>query len=462
MLHKNRHSRRTFMKHSVGLGAGLTAMGALAPFRKLARASAATPEVPDRYYVFCYFPGGWDILLSLDPREPQFFNNSTMAVTQIQPGYEELVDNNGTNPSQLYYPAPGMVLGPYMGDLVSWGNRMCVVRGMSMETLTHDVGRRRFLTGHPPSGLNARGSSTDVWLSSHFGGNEPIPNISLAVESYNDGLPTFGSALRANSARDLYRALSPSEPNIGTLQSRQIDELLSAMALCPGAQNSPSLVNAELSRQKSIQMVEQQLDALFNFESNDQTIQDLREQYGFSSNQLTTPQASAAAAAVALMNGVSRVVSISASPGLDTHFDNWTRDQGPNQLAGFNAIATLVDHLDKTQYKNTSASWLDHTTIVMFSEFSRTPLLNVNGGRDHWLGNSCALIGGGVKGGTVIGASSDEGMYPQKVDLTTGELSEDGEVVRPEHVLAALHYEVGIDAEVADLRVGDGLTALLT
>ena len=53
-------------------------------------------------------------------------------------------------------------------------------------------------------------------------------------------------------------------------------------------------------------------------------------------------------------------------------------------------------------------------------------------------------------------------MYPQKVDLATGELSEDGEVVRPEHVLAALHYEVGIDAEVADLRVGDGLTALLT
>ena len=43
--------------------------------------------------------------------------------------------------------------------------KICVVRGMSMETLTHEAGRRRFITGKPPSGLLARGSSGATWLA---------------------------------------------------------------------------------------------------------------------------------------------------------------------------------------------------------------------------------------------------------------------------------------------------------
>lgn len=56
---------------------------------------------------------------------------------------------------------------------------------------------------------------------------------------------------------------------------------------------------------------------------------------------------------------------------------------------------------------------LDETLVVWFGEFGRTPRFNGNGGRDHW-GHvfSLALAGGGVRGGTVYGASDRQAAYP--------------------------------------------------
>jgi hypothetical protein len=56
---------------------------------------------------------------------------------------------------------------------------------------------------------------------------------------------------------------------------------------------------------------------------------------------------------------------------------------------------------------------LDETLVVWFGEFGRTPRFNGAGGRDHW-GHvfSLALAGGGIRGGTVYGASDRNGAYP--------------------------------------------------
>ena len=94
----------------------------------------------------------------------------------------------------------------------------------------------------------------------------------------------------------------------------------------------------------------------------------------------------------------------------------------------------------------------DHTVIVGFSEFSRTPLINVRGGRDHSLTNACFVAGGNIRGNQVIGASSDLALQPTKTNLVTGLPDLGGEVIRPEHVLQTLFDEVGI-GEKPDLRV---------
>ena len=153
----------------------------------------------------------------------------------------------------------------------------------------------------------------------------------------------------------------------------------------------------------------------------------------------------------AITQGISRCVSVSVCEGLDTHFDDWATDQGPRQARGFQVISKMIQELATKAYDSKSV-WLDHTVIVGFSEFSRTALLNARGGRDHSLTNAAFITGGKIRGGQVIGQSSNVGMQPMTTNLYTGLADPDGEVIRPEHILQTLFDEVGIGM-APDLRV---------
>jgi hypothetical protein len=458
-IRKKGDGRREFLKQVlVGAGAASLGAGGMATLSRLA-SGQSMPEAmaEDRFYVFAYFSGGWDVLLGLDPRDPSVFTPDTIGATRIQPGYE-LQAEADVAPIRL---SEAMTLGPYVGELATitdvnntplW-QRAAVIRGMSMDTLTHEVGRRRFLTGKPPSGLTARGSSGSSWLAAQFGGDRLIPNLSVRVESFNPDLPTDYSALRVSSADDLSALLRRANPVLDEDVDLEVDRFLDEEASCARSVSSPILRTADAARSRMRAVLDADVQALFNFRSNEPDIVALRERYGFTTGQLGGSGAQAALAAQALANGVARVVSIQATGGLDTHFDNWEDEQGPRQRDGFTAISRLAQHLSEQPYGESGESMLDRTTIVAFSEFMRTPLVNARGGRDHWLTNSCLVLGGNVDGGKVIGASSDSGMSPQPVDLATGEVSQEGEVIRPEHVLRSLLVDAGQTEDVADLRV---------
>jgi hypothetical protein len=50
----------------------------------------------------------------------------------------------------------------------------------------------------------------------------------------------------------------------------------------------------------------------------------------------------------------------------------------------------------------------------MLSEFGRTPKINDGAGRDHHAACfSCLIAGGGIKGGTVVGSSDEDGVRPK-------------------------------------------------
>lgn len=456
---KNRPSRRRFLRSSLltlGGAAGLSSLGGLGPLGSLAHAGNGIREDADeRFFVFCYFSGGWDILLSLDPRDPRDFHAGNLADTLIQPGYEVLDDPGHW--TDVVTTSAGLTFGPYIGDIANHSEKVAVVRGMSMETLTHEAGRRRFLTGKVPSGLLARGSSAATWLASNLGGDQLVPQIAVNVESYNVDQPEFASALRVSSVPDLVRALEPGGAELGDLEERQIDDLLRQAALCPNPQESRLWQASEEARLGVSAMIEAQLSEHFDFQANAPEMQAIRDHYGIGASgtaALQTPEAQAAMASTALKQGISRVVSFRANAeGLDTHYDEWATDQGPRQERGWNTIARLIEDLEGSEFRDSGTSWLDHTTIVAFSEFSRTPRLNANGGRDHSLTNACLLVGGGIQGGRAIGRSSDVGMEPTNTDLLTGQYSPGGEVVKPEHVIRALMTSSGIEDDVADLRV---------
>lgn len=99
------------------------------------------------------------------------------------------------------------------------------------------------------------------------------------------------------------------------------------------------------------------------------------------------------------------------------------------------AVSALLDDLD-------SRGLLQETLIVMGSEFGRTPKISkLSGvalpGRDHWGGcQSILLVGGGIRGGNVIGQSDRIGAYPAEA------------AQRPENLAATIYDALGIPRTV--------------
>lgn len=78
----------------------------------------------------------------------------------------------------------------------------------------------------------------------------------------------------------------------------------------------------------------------------------------------------------------------------------------------------------------------DKVAICMCGEFGRTPRVNKDAGRDHWGQSGFALMGGGgLKGGQVVGSTTDKGEYPKDRPVT------------PEDMLATLYHVLGIDTK---------------
>ncbi|MCO4769142.1 MAG: DUF1501 domain-containing protein [Deltaproteobacteria bacterium] len=447
-----RPNRRTVLGGLASLG-GLAAFGAGGPLVRVARADDG--ELEDRYYIFCYFDGGWDLLMSLDPRDPAVFRDDIRKTTRIQPGYDRL-------PSQyrelVPTSVPEMTFGPAIGDLRYAAEKMCVVRGLSMDTLTHEVGRRRFLTGRPPTGLQAKGSSLATLLASCLGSGQPMPQLSVLVESYNANQPSWSSAVRVSSVQDLLRALTPATTGLPDGLQALADDLLADQ----GAQQafaSRFHQDALDFRRAGRSLVDQGLGDRFDFAAETAEMQALRDLYGIEPDDLTSSAAQCASAVVAVTSGISRSVSIVVTDGLDSHGPEWASEHPARLRSGFDLVKAMVDDLETREFGDTGESWLDRTTIVGFSEFGRSTLVNSSGGRDHFLHNACFLMGGGVQGGRVIGATSDQGMAPTTTDLVTGLPSPGGVIVNPEHIYRALLTGAGITEDIGEYGV-DPLMAI--
>jgi len=94
--------------------------------------------------------------------------------------------------------------------------------------------------------------------------------------------------------------------------------------------------------------------------------------------------------------------------GWDAHQNMFDRLYAPNMYTQCNeldrALGALVEDLK-------ASGDFDSTLIVVTTEFGRTPgPLNLRGGRDHYKdAMSVLLMGGGVRGGRVIGSTDEEG-----------------------------------------------------
>ncbi|NVD74892.1 DUF1501 domain-containing protein [Duganella sp. BJB1802] len=104
----------------------------------------------------------------------------------------------------------------------------------------------------------------------------------------------------------------------------------------------------------------------------------------------------AARLAALMRNDPNIQLAFVALGGWDTHASQGSaRGQLANRLQPLGqGLAVLAQRLGPL---------FDQTTIVVMSEFGRTARENGNGGTDHGHGNAMWVLGGGVKGGKVLG-----------------------------------------------------------
>lgn len=447
------HNRRTFLR-SLSLGAGAFALGSMI-MPKRARAANM-----DRSFVFCYFRGGWDTLLGLDPRDPNVFTDANKGATKIELAWDRLAD---TYPKTIQQPAGSNIqFGPAMGGIMQHYDKMCVVRGMTMDTVSHDVGRLYFLTGKPPRGTTPAGSSLGTRIVAQQGDHTALPNLVSRVDSFNENLPTYASGLTVNSVADLVTTLTDGRKAPNPTIRANLEAYRAKHDLCdPSQLDRKGLLGLiQSSQKKARELVEGGLSGKFQFSSQtDAEMMELATRYGIPPAQLTSPQAQAAMAYQAMKYGMAQCVTLELASGCDTHDVSWATDQPDEQSTGWTALGTLVTDLSATDDPVRGGKLIDHTTILAFSEFGRTALLNGRDGRDHSLTTSCMLMGAGVPHNKVVGASSDVAMVPRAVDPTSGAaIDSGGTFLTPTLVAASIMQSAGYDTD--ELRT-DGLPCLM-
>jgi hypothetical protein len=170
-------------------------------------------------------------------------------------------------------------------------------------------------------------------------------------------------------------------------------------------------------------------------------LKDLREVINWSASGDLASQGNLAGQ---LLNmGISRTIMMNhGGSGWDTHTNNDdTQSQSWESL--FSGLLDMADRFSTLPGRN-GGSLLDETVFVVMSEMGRTPALNGNEGKDHWPYTSAMVMGPGLRGGRVVGATN-EFYYGKTIDMDSGDLWRDGQDLTVGNLGATLLASAGVD-----------------
>lgn len=117
-----------------------------------------------------------------------------------------------------------------------------------------------------------------------------------------------------------------------------------------------------------------------------------------------------------LIEGGVRFVTLTDG-GWDTHQNNFKSLKDSRLPPVDQALPVLLEDLE-------DRGLLDSTLVVWLTDFGRTPKVNSASGRDHWASAGFAIMAGaGVPGGSVVGATDEEGGQPIRDEYTTADIA---------------------------------------
>ncbi len=404
-------------------GFGAVAMAALLGDRAfggevlpIKSANALTPKPPHfpakcKNVIFLYMDGGPSQMDTFDPKplltkehgqpfkmkmEPTQFNNngSTLGSPWKFKNYGE----SGTPVSELF---------PHVGECV---DDMAIVRSMTSNFSEHTAANYFLHTG---SGLQGR-PSMGAWFNYGLGSAcQNLPGFVVLNGGLIPvgGLDNFASGfLPATYQGSIFKPGDQAVANIRPTESKadlQRNKLDLTRELDRGVLERLGHADAIESAIGNAELAYQMQSAVPDLMSLSGESEATRKMYGFDSTYKPT-QIFANECLVArrlIERGVRFVELTCPSVG----GDRW--DQHANLKQGHENNARAVDQPIAALLKDLkSRGLLESTLVVWAGEFGRTPFAQGSDGRDHNpFGFSMWMAGGGVKGGSVYGATDEYG-----------------------------------------------------
>ncbi|MEM1067669.1 MAG: DUF1501 domain-containing protein [Planctomycetota bacterium] len=370
--------RRQFLKSMARNTLGVSFAGSIASGGLFDQPlfAAYTPRGKAKHVIYLFMEGAMTHLDTFDPKV----------------GVEEAGE---TKPIQTR--VPGIQFGDRFPKLAYLAGAIAVVRSLSTETGAPDKGQYLMRTSYKQ--LNSiQHPGMGAWMVSEAGRlNTALP-----------GNYVIGGASRHPGAGFLEPSLSPvpiANANAG-LQNTKLPKYLPeelfdrrlrlASKFDESFQNGRANSNVQAYNQlysEARRLMGSEHLKVFNIKDEPQAV---RDAYG--DNSL----GQGCLLARRLVQSGARFVEVSYG-GWDMHQELYS---SLNERAEHldTALGSLLRDLN-------SKGLLDETLVVLTTEFGRKPNINANAGRDHHPGAFCSLLmGAGIRGGQVYGASDEKGF----------------------------------------------------
>jgi hypothetical protein len=333
---------------------------------------------------------------------------------------------NGGPTKTISTSVPGLHIAEHLPGIAKHAKDIAVIRSMTSSEGDHGRATELLMTGYRPRGGTIEYPVLGSLVAKEFGRpSTPLPNY-VSVSPFRAArlgagflgpryapLTVSGRSDDPSARANLsIENLRPPE-GVGKESMERRFRLLGGLRSEFQAKESDAGAVAAHSAnyEKAIEMVRTEARAVFKI---DQEAPALREAYG--RNQFGQ---GCLLARRLVERGVPFVeVDLAQSPtnpvGWDTHADDFAMVR---DLCGVldPAWSTLMTDLK-------DRGLLERTLVLWMGEFGRTPVINGNGGRDHYPAAwSTALAGGGVQGGQAYGDTGPDGVKVVQDPVTVPE-----------------------------------------
>lgn len=388
-------------------------------------ALAASSGLDERKFLFIIAKGGWDTMRVFTPMPGG-------------PGFD--VDPQGVVAEANGIPYLSSPLRPSVDTFFdTWGDRVCLINGMEVPSISHDVCFKLLLTGRADQVV-------DDW-GMILAGNSARPDLLLPYLVF-DG-PTYAryyahALVRLGDTGQLPGLLTGDILHISNEALRPLRSDVDAITDAFVEAQAQAWQEAAVDGQRAY-LGGRYAQALANAQQLAVEAQSLNLRIDTLSCTRDL-ESDATVVLDCMAAGLARVALLQDFGDCEVNWDTHSNDE--YQDTNYEALFTRLDRVLSMLDARTSVSGArlsDEVTVVVLSEMNRTPYLNFDGGREHWTYTSAMLIGAGIRGGQVIGQMSDD-FLGQKVNLATGALDDGGDALSATHIGATLLALAEIDA----------------